>query len=101
MVQDNELQPESIDWEKGKLKLSKVGEIPLENIAKLQKELARKVKGSNNWHKCRERLAKAYQKLVSQRDDFLHKLSRYYLDNYDLIAVEDLNVSGMSRGKLA
>jgi len=73
----------------------------LEKIAKLQKELSRKVKGSNNWHKCRQRLAKAYERLLNQRNDFLHKLSRYYVNNYDLIAVEDLNVSGLSRSRLA
>ncbi len=73
----------------------------LEKIAKLQRELSRKKVGSNNWLKCRQRLAKAYEKLQNQRNDFLHKLSRYYVNNYDLVAVEDLNVSGMSRSKLA
>jgi putative transposase len=33
--------------------------------------------------------------LENQRDDFLHKLSRFYVNNYDVIAVEDLNVKGM------
>lgn len=42
------------------------------------------------------RLARAYEKLVNQRDDFLHKLSRFYVDNYDLIAVEDLNTKAWS-----
>jgi putative transposase len=34
---------------------------------------------------------------VNQRDDFLHKLSRFYVCNYDLIAVENLNIKGMVR----
>jgi putative transposase len=34
---------------------------------------------------------------VNQRDDFLHKLSCFYVNNYDLIAVERLNISGMVR----
>lgn len=38
---------------------------------------------------------------MNQRNDFLHKLSRHYVGSHDLIAVEDLNISGMSRSKLA
>ncbi|MFP3908767.1 MAG: RNA-guided endonuclease InsQ/TnpB family protein [Archaeoglobaceae archaeon] len=73
----------------------------LDRVAKLQRELSRKIRGSSNWHKVRTKLARAYERLVNQRNDFLHKLSRYYIDNYDLIAVEDLNIGGMSRGRLA
>jgi IS605 OrfB family transposase len=69
----------------------------LERIKRRQRTLSRKKKGSRNREKARVRLAKAYEKLVNQRDDFLHKLSRFYVDNYDLIAVERLNISGMAR----
>jgi IS605 OrfB family transposase len=78
--------------ERGKLFLSKVGAIPI-------KEFCRKKKGSKNREKARVRLAKAYEKLVNQRNDFLHKLSRFYVENYDLIAVERLNISGMARNR--
>jgi putative transposase len=67
----------------------------LERIRIRQKQLSRKRKGSKNREKARIRLAKAYEKLVNQRDDFLHKLSRFYVNNYDLIAMERLNISGM------
>ncbi|MEM3621661.1 MAG: transposase [Candidatus Methanomethyliaceae archaeon] len=63
----------------------------------LQHWLSRKKRGSKNREKQRIKLAKAYEKLVSQRDDFLHKLSRFYVDNYDAICVEDLNVQNMVR----
>ena len=43
------------------------------------------------------KLTKAYERLVNQRDDFLHKLSRFYANNYDLIAVENLNIKNMVR----
>jgi len=61
------------------------------------RKLSRKQKGSRNREKQRIKLAKAYEKLVNQRNDFLHKLSRFYVNNYDLIAVEDLNIKGMVR----
>ncbi|MDF2957811.1 MAG: Transposase [Candidatus Alkanophagales archaeon MCA70_species_1] len=69
----------------------------LKRIKKLQKDLSRKQKGSKNWEKTRMKLAKAYEKLVNQRNDFLHKLSRFYIDNYDVIAVEDLRIQNMVR----
>ncbi len=69
----------------------------LERIKKRQRELARKQKGSKNREKARLKLAKAYRKLVNQRNDFLHKLSRFYVDQYDVIAVEDLRIRNMVR----
>jgi len=69
----------------------------LERMRRRQRDLCRKKKGSKNREKARVRLAKAYEKLVNQRNDFLHKLSRFYVENYDLIAVEKLNISGMAK----
>jgi len=67
----------------------------LRRIRVLHRNLSRKKKGSNNWEKEKVRLAKAYEKLVNQRDDFLHKPSRFYVNNYDLIVVEDLSIQNM------
>ena len=69
----------------------------LERIRKLHRQLSRKRKGSRNRERARLKLARAYERLVNQRDDFLHKLSRFYVSNYDAIAVEDLNISGMAK----
>jgi putative transposase len=55
----------------------------LERMRRRQKDLSRKKKGSKNREKARVRLARAYEKLVNQRNDFLHKLSRFYVNNYD------------------
>lgn len=61
------------------------------------KKLSRKKKGSKNREKQKMRLARAYEKIVNQRNDFLHKLSRFYVDAYNLIVAENLNISGMTR----
>ena len=67
-----------------------------------QRRLSKKKKGSKNYEKQRRKLAKKYEKLVNQRDDFLHKLSRFYIDNYDVICVENLNIRNMvHNGNLA
>ena len=69
----------------------------LNKIKILQRNLSRKQKGSKNREKARIKLAKAYEKLVNQRNDFLHKLSRFYINNYDIIVVENLQIRNMVR----
>jgi len=69
----------------------------LQRIKIISREFSRKMKNSNNWKKWRLKLAKLYEKLTNQRNDFLHKLSRYYVNNYDIIAIEKLNISNMTK----
>ena len=66
-----------------------------ERLHREQRKLSRKQHGSNNWEKQRQRVAKYHQQLKRKRHDFLHKLSNYYATEYDLVAVEDLDVKGM------
>lgn len=67
----------------------------LKMLAKAQEQLSRKKKGSKNRLKQKIRLAKVHQKITNQRNDFLHKLSTYYIKNYAFVAVEDLNIIGL------
>lgn len=72
------------------------------SLKKLQKEnrrFSRTKKKSNNREKQRIGLARLYEKINNQRDDFLHKLSYTYVKNYDFIAVENLRISNMVRNK--
>jgi len=69
----------------------------LERLRVEHRKLSKKKKGSKNWLKQLRRLCKVYEKIERKRDDFLHKLSRFYVDNYDLIVVEDLNIENMKR----
>lgn len=64
-------------------------------IKKLQRQLSRKVKGSNNREKARIKLAKAHERLVNQRENYIHSVVNELLKYYDTICMEDLNVSGM------
>jgi putative transposase len=67
----------------------------IKRISMLQRHFSRKKKGSKNREKMRIKIAKLYERLVNQRNDFLHKLSRFYVNNYDAICVEDLNIKNM------
>jgi len=78
---------------------SKFYERSLEKLQIAHQTLSRKKKGSRNRAKARIKLARAYEKIANQRDDFLHKLSRFYVNNYDIIVVEDLNVPSMVRNR--
>ena len=64
-------------------------------IKKLQRQLSRKVKGSNNREKARIKLAKAHERLVNQRENYIHSVVNELLRYYDTIYMEDLNVKGM------
>ena len=69
----------------------------LGKLQKGQRRLSRKRKGSQNRNKQRISVARVHEKIINQRDDFLHKLSRYYVDKYGFIAVEDLQIKNMVR----
>jgi len=64
-------------------------------LAKKQKELSRKQKGSNNRNKARIKVAKVHNKINRCREDFLHKLSRKLVDENQVIVVENLAVKNM------
>jgi len=67
-----------------------------------QRSLARKKKGSNHYKKQKMVLSLLHEHIKNQRQDYLHKISKYLVDNYDTICMEDLNVSGMVKNhKLA
>ena len=53
------------------------------------------MRGSNNYKSLKGKIAKLHKRVNCQRDDFLHKLSRMYVNNFDIICVEDLDVKGL------
>ena len=71
-------------------------------LAKLQRQMSRKSKGSNRREKARIKAAHLHEHIANQRFDMLHKLSTKLVRNYDLIAIEDLAPSNMVKNhKLA
>lgn len=64
-------------------------------LAKLQKDLSRKTRGSSNWNKARIKVAKLHKHITNQKSDFLHKLTTNIVKEYDIICIEDLDVKSM------
>ena len=71
------------------------------HLARQQRRLARKQKGSSNHLKQQNKIAKLHQKIARQRKDFHYKTAHSLVKTYDLIAVEDLNIKGLARTRLA
>jgi len=60
-------------------------------LAEAQRHLSRKTKGSNRREKQRLKVARLHRKISNIRNDFTHKMTRYLVENYDIICLEDLN----------
>ena len=67
----------------------------LSRLKMLQRRLSRKSSGSQNRNKARIRLARMYEYISNQRENFLHQITTRLIRNYDLVCIEDLNVRGM------
>ncbi|TRU50998.1 MAG: transposase, partial [Microcystis aeruginosa Ma_QC_Ch_20071001_S25D] len=64
----------------------------------LQRRLQHQVKGSNNWLKLQEKIARLHDKVSNTRRDWHFKLAHYLCDIADNIFVEDINFVSWSRG---
>ena len=64
-------------------------------LKRLQRQLSRKVKGSRNWYKLKDKLAKLHYRIRCIRQDAHHKASTAIIHNASCIGIESLNVAGM------
>ncbi|MBV5310743.1 RNA-guided endonuclease TnpB family protein, partial [Chromatium okenii] len=71
----------------------------LRQLAKLQRNLAKKVKGSNRRAKAKLKIQKLHFRIARQRQALLHEVSDDLTKTFDVIAVEDLNVKGMVKNR--
>lgn len=68
-------------------------------IAKLQRDLERKLRGSERRQKAKIKLARAHAHVRNRRLDHARKLAVALFNRFDLIAYEDLNVRGLAAGR--
>lgn len=66
-------------------------------LKKLQRQLSRKVKGSNNRKKAQAKIAKLFDRMTNKKDAYIHYVVNELLTYFDTIFMEDLNVKGMLR----
>ena len=64
-------------------------------MKRLQRQLSRKVKGSNNREKQRVKIAKLFERMTNKKEAYIHYVVNKLLQSYDTIFMEDLNVQGL------
>jgi putative transposase len=70
-------------------------------LKRLQQDLSRKQRGSNNRKKAVVKLARAHARVADTRRDWLHKLSTTIIRDNQAVYVEDLAVAGLARTRMA
>ena len=66
-------------------------------IARLQRQLNRKVLFSNNWKKQNRKIQKLHHHIANIRHDYLHKITTDISKNHAMIVCEDLKIANMSK----
>ncbi|CAI1004432.1 transposase, IS605 OrfB family [Serratia quinivorans] len=66
-------------------------------LAKLQRQLSRKVRFSSNWQKQKRKIQRLHSHIANIRRDYLHKVTSEISKNHAMIVIEDLKISNMSK----
>lgn len=64
-------------------------------LAKLQRKLAHKEKGSNSYHRQKRKIALCHEKIRNTRKDYLHKVSHGIISENQVIVSENLQIKNM------
>ena len=78
----------------------KAYDVEFKKLKKLQQRLSRKVKGSKNRDKARIKLARQHFRIKSIRSNFNHQLSKFLINNFQTIIIEDLDLDEMKKNNL-
>ncbi|RUR74075.1 transposase [Chlorogloeopsis fritschii PCC 6912] len=70
-------------------------------LVRQQRKLARKTKGSKNYQKQSNKVAKLHLHVARQRKEFHYQVAHWLVKSYDLIVFENLNIKGLARTRLA
>ena len=71
-------------------------------IKRKQRELSKKQKGSNNYYKCKQKLARLYTKMKNARKYLTHTITKKLIETNDIIVTETLKIQNMIKNhKLA
>lgn len=70
-------------------------------LRRLNKQLSRRTRGGKNWNRTKAKLARLHERIANIRRDATHKLTARLVRGFRWIGVEDLNIKGMARTRLA
>jgi putative transposase len=63
----------------------------------LHRNLSRKEPGSNGWHEAVNKLARLYEKINNQKNDWMHKVALGLARGHEVVVLEDLSIEGMKQ----
>lgn len=66
-------------------------------LKKAKKKLSEYEKDTSEYNKKLRVVQHIYKRIYRRREDFTHKLSRYLVDNFQIIALEDLDIQNMQK----
>ncbi|MEU7582424.1 RNA-guided endonuclease TnpB family protein [Streptomyces sp. NPDC041068] len=78
-----------------KISNPKFGKQDRARLARAQRDLARKERGSKNQEKARQRVARIHARITDRRRDFLHKLTTRLVRENQAVVIEDLTVRNL------
>ena len=70
---------------------------PAGQLTRAQRALSRTQKGSNRRARARARVAELHHRVAATRVGALHQITKHLATRFETIAIEDLNVAGMTR----
>jgi putative transposase len=70
-------------------------------LRRVQRKVCRRKKASNRRRKAVQQLTRVHHHIKNQRSDFHHQVARQLINQYDVIAYENLNIKGLVRSRLA
>ena len=68
-------------------------------LAKAQRSLSRKAKGSANRAKARKKVARVHTRITDRRKDFLHQLTTRLVRENQVVVIEDLTVRNLVKNR--
>lgn len=71
----------------------------IKRLKRLQRRFSKKKKGSSNQKRAQVKLARLHLKISNIRKNSIHNATKYLVDNFDKIVIEDLNVLGMTKNR--
>ena len=85
---------DGVDFENQKVLRSELNE-----LKRLNRELARRQPGSKRWWQTKRKLQRFHAKICNRRMDAIHKMTTQIAKTYKLVGTEDLHVAGMVRNR--
>lgn len=90
---------EKFNYPKGRLEKLESKRARLQSLLSIKKNENKYWKKSNRYKKLKYRVDKLYAKERNIRENFYHQVSRYLVDRYEILTIEDLNIGGMLKNK--